>query len=164
MILSVRSGYEERIIPEEIREEAWVREHSGFSGKEYDAASRFFAHYGLEFPSTPIMHPEFQRPLFLKMLCEGLQKRGDKQFPLGSIGVTEIFERYLQASNDRISKEIDYDIRDNKVRDSLRAIAQRMAETLRNLPRQEAETIANNSCQIAPSANRSTVSCSPKGY
>lgn len=117
--------------------------HHGFSGKEYEAASRFFAYYGLEFPSAPIMHPEFQRPLFLKMLCEGLQREGYKQFPLGSMGITEIFGRYLQVVNDQIAEKIDYDKQDNKVRDALYAVAQRIAETLRNLSRQEAETIAN---------------------
>ena len=150
VILSVRSGYEEDIIPEEIREWAWVRKHPGFSGQEYDAAARFFSHYGLAFPSTPIMHPEFQRPLFLKMLCEGLQGSGVKQFPLGSIGLTEIFERYLAAANTRIAEKIDYDKHDNNVREALQAIAQRMAETLRMtehgtryLPKKDAETIAD---------------------
>lgn len=150
VILSVRSGYEEDIIPEEIREGAWVRKHPGFSGQEYDAAVRFFSHYGLAFPSTPIMHPEFQRPLFLKMLCEGLQGSGVKQFPLGSIGLTEIFEHYLAAANTRIAEKIDYDKHDNNVREALQAIAQRMAETLRitehgtrYLPKKDAETIAN---------------------
>ena len=150
VILSIRSGYEEDIIPEAIREGAWVRKHPGFSGQEYDAAARFFSHYGLAFPSTPIMHPEFQRPLFLKMLCEGLQGSGVKQFPLGSIGLTEIFERYLEAANTRIAEKIDYDKQDNNVRDALHTIAHRMAETLcmkghgtRYLPKKYAETIAN---------------------
>ena len=73
VVLSVRSSYEEAVIPENVRDKAAIVTHHGFTGHEFDATRTFFAHYGLESPSTPILQPEFSNPLFLKAICEGLQ-------------------------------------------------------------------------------------------
>lgn len=146
VVLSVRSGYEEQIIPDNIRESAARIAHSGFSGQEYDAASRFFAHYELEFASAPIMHPEFQNPLFLKMLCESLHAKGEKRVPLGSIGVTEIFDAYLDSVNERIAApdKADYNQNDRNVHEALKAFAARMMGMgTVGLPRKDAESTVN---------------------
>ena len=54
VILSVRSSYEETVIPESVRAKAAIVTHHGFDGHEFDATRTFFAHHGLESPSTPI--------------------------------------------------------------------------------------------------------------
>ena len=41
VILSIRTGYETRIIPQEVFAEAYTIEHPGFFGHEYDALSSF---------------------------------------------------------------------------------------------------------------------------
>ena len=83
VLLSVRSTYEEVVIPEGIRQQAVSVTHKGFADQEYDAARKFFTYFGLEFPSTPILQPEFQNPLLLKTLCRGLKDRGQEKAPKG---------------------------------------------------------------------------------
>ena len=53
VILSVRSSYEEAVIPENVRDKAAIVTHNGFTGHEFDATRIFFAYYGLESPSNP---------------------------------------------------------------------------------------------------------------
>ena len=76
VVLAVRSSYEEFVIPPKVFERACALMHEGFTDREYDACKTFFMYYGLELPSTPLLTPEFQNPLFLKTLCFGLSKNG----------------------------------------------------------------------------------------
>ena len=78
VVLSVRSFYEEIIIPESVRNQAIRKTHHGFAGHEYDAVEMFFRNYGLELPSTPLLSPEFSNPLFLSILCKALMDAKDK--------------------------------------------------------------------------------------
>ena len=90
VVLSIRSSYD-GLIPEAVREHAVVATHQGFGDRSYDAMRTFFTHYGLELPSTPLISPEFDNPLFLKTLCLGLQGQGATRLPHGIHGITEIF-------------------------------------------------------------------------
>jgi hypothetical protein len=128
VLLSVRSTYQDAVIPEQVRESAVLIEHHGFSDREYDAARQFFAHYGLEFPSAPILHPEFSKPLFLKTICEALSGTEEKRLPRGLQGVSTIFDLYLNAINRRVAQRIDYDLDDNLVRDALELFAIRLLD------------------------------------
>ena len=47
VVLSVRSSYEETVIPQDVRERAVSVIHHGFSGQEYNAVKTFFDHHGL---------------------------------------------------------------------------------------------------------------------
>ena len=147
VILSVRSSYEETLIPKNVRDQSAVITHHGFTGHELDAARIFFAHYGLELPSTPILQPEFSNPLFLKAICEGLQGRGERRLPKGFHGITAVFDLYLKAIHERLwnPESLDYDPNSNLVRQALERLAERLAEhETRRLPRSEAQTIVNN--------------------
>ncbi len=147
VVISVRSSYEEFVIPEDVRERAVSVVHHGFRGHEYDAVKTFFAYYGLEFPSTPILQPEFSTPLFLKTLCEGLQESGERRIPRGFHGITAVFDLYLKAINARLAEPeaLDYDYRDNLVRQALERIAERMSEDeTRWLQRSEAQRVVNS--------------------
>ena len=147
VVLSVRSSYEETIIPKSVRDRATVVTHHGFTGHEFDATRIFFAHYGLEAPSTPILQPEFSNPLFLKAICEGLQGRGERRLPKGFHGITAVFDLYLKAIHERLWKpeSLHYDPKSNLVRQALERLAERLAEyETRRLPRSEAQTIVNN--------------------
>ena len=146
-VLSIRSSYEETVIPKNVRDKAAVVTHYGFTGHEFDATRTFFAHYGLESPSTPILQPEFSNPLFLKAICEGLQGRGERRLPKGFHGITAVFDLYLKAIHERLWKpeSLDYDPNSNLVRQALERLAERLAEyESRRLPRSEAQTIVNN--------------------
>lgn len=147
VVLSVRSSYEETIIPKSVRDGATVVTHYGFTGHEFDATRIFLAHYGLEAPSTPILQPEFGNPLFLKAICEGLQGKGERRLPKGFHGITAVFDLYLKAIHERLWKteSLDYDPKSNLVRQALERLAEQLAEyETRRLPRSEAQTIVNN--------------------
>ena len=147
VVISVRSSYEEVVIPEDVRNRAAAVVHHGFSGHEYNAVKTIFAYYGLEFPSTPILQPEFRNPLFLKTLCKGLQESGESRIPRGFHGITAVFNLYLKTVNARLAgtEALDYDNRDNLVRQALERIAERMSEDeTRWLQRSETQRVVNS--------------------
>ena len=123
VVLSVRSSYEDVIIPSEVRDRALLVTHHGFREHEYDATKTFFVHYGLELPSTPLLAPEFQNPLFLKTLCRGLNEQGHQRLPRGFHGISAVFNLYLNAVNVRLAEQLGYDARTPLVRRAVDAIA-----------------------------------------
>ena len=146
VVLSVRSSYEEYVIPEDERQRAVSVTHYGFDDHEYNAVKTFFEHYGLEFPSAPVLQPEFRNPLFLKTLCEGLRESGERRIPKGFHGITAAFDLYLKSINARLAKPeaLDYDSRDNLAREGLERIAECLTEEeTRWLLRSEARTVVD---------------------
>ena len=81
VLLSVRTTYEEYVIPEKVRVGSASLVHRGFEGHEYEAARKFFEHYGIEFQSAPVLTPEYKNPLYLKTICRGLQFKGETRMP-----------------------------------------------------------------------------------
>ena len=144
VVLSVRSSYADLVIPEDVRTAAVVVEHHGFSSNTYDAVRAYFDYYGIELPSAPILHPEYDNPLFLKVLCEGLRDSGDRRLPRGSQGISDVFKRYLNGLNERIAKDLDFNPADNRVSQALMIIAGLFAERdTRLAARSEIENLVN---------------------
>ena len=144
VLLSVRSTYTNKLVPDHVRQDAVVVEHRGFQGNEYDAIEIYCDYYGLEFPSIPILHPEFSNPLFLKTICRGLRDTGKRRLPTGFQGISALFDLYLDAVNRRVAGCIDYDEADNLVQQALSKIATRMLETeRREVPRRDAKVIVD---------------------
>lgn len=104
-ILAVRTGFEDYVLPENVRTRAVERVHHGFFGHEFDAVSEFCRHYQIDLPSTPLLSPEFQNPLFLKTLCQGLRAKGECRLPKGGAGISKVFEVHLDAVNCKLAKE-----------------------------------------------------------
>lgn len=129
VVMSVRSSYEDSIVPEQVRDRAIDITHRGFLEQEYDAIRTFFVHYNLELPSTPLLNPEFGNPLFLKTLCQGLRKLGKSRIPRGLHGITAVFELYLKAVNEQLAQQLGYDPRVPFVRQALDAVATVMANS-----------------------------------
>lgn len=129
VVLSVRTSYEDAIIPAEVRDRALLVTHYGFREHEYDATKTFFVHYGLELPSTPLLAPEFQNPLFLKTLCHGLRAQGHQRLPRGFHGISAVFNLYLDSVNVRLAQQLGYDARTPLVRRAVDALAAAMLET-----------------------------------
>jgi len=123
VVLSVRTSYEDAVIPEDVRNRAVLVTHHGFHGHEYDATKTFFIHYGLELPSTPLLAPEFQNPLFLKTLCRGLNAQGYRRLPRGFHGISAVFNLYLDAVNTRLAEQLGYNVRTPLVRQAVDAFA-----------------------------------------
>jgi hypothetical protein len=144
VVLSVRSSYEKLVIPEAIHKRAAVTTHHGFADHEYDATRTFFLHYGLEFPSTPLIAPEFHNPLFLKTLCVGLHETGQKRLPRGFKGINAVFDLYLTAINRRLSLLLDYDVGAQLVRQALELVAKSfLGPDQRWLTQEKAASVVN---------------------
>ena len=145
VVLSVRTAYEEVVIPGDVRERATSVTHHGFEGYEYDAAQSFFAHYDLEFPSSPVLHPEYGNPLYLKTICEGLSRAGETRLPRGFHGITSAFNLYLDAVNKQLADTLDYNPQNNLVRKALSGVARQFLETRQRwLPREQVETLVDD--------------------
>ncbi len=129
VLLSVRTSYEETLIPEEIRARAITVIHQGFTDYEYDATRTFFTHYNLELPSTPLLSPEFSNPLFLKTLCRGLNAKGEHRLPRGFFGFSAIFNLYLNSTNDRLAQLLGFNPKHFLVQQALEKIAEAMVDT-----------------------------------
>lgn len=144
VVFSVRSSYEEIIIPENVRAQAVFVTHQGFKGQESDAMRTFFLYYGIELPSTPLLAPEYHNPLYLKTLCEGLHKSEMQRLPRGINGITATFDLYLDAINKKLAKELDFHPKKHLVHRALETFAKAMVNSgERWLPLEKAEEIVN---------------------
>jgi hypothetical protein len=132
LVLSVRASYEKVLIPEEVynSQEAIRVLHTGFSDVEYEASKLFFENYNILQPSVPLLHPEFQNPLFLKLFCEGLNKAGMTVIPDGLEGITKIIDFYLFTINVRLSNpcRLDYTSKLNLVQKAIHAVVSKQVE------------------------------------
>jgi hypothetical protein len=127
VLLSVRSSYEQIIVPENVRSRSVSVVHRGFEEHEYDATKTFFVHYNLELPSTPLLAPEFQNPLFLKTLCQGLSGSGQRRLPRGFQGISFVFELHLGAINNRLATILDFNPKSALVMRALSTLAAQLA-------------------------------------
>ena len=121
VVLSIRSSYDQ-LIPVSVRENAVVATHRGFGERSYDAMRTYFKHHGLELPSTPMIAPEFDNPLFLKTLCAGLEGQGATRLRQGINGITAIFEIYISSINRRIAEKLALPEWNRVAEKSLRAL------------------------------------------
>jgi len=105
LVLSIRSSYFDLIVPEKLLNDNLLVniKHTGFSGHEYQASNQFFKHYKIEQPNFPLMHPEFQNPLFLKIFCEGLENKGLNQIPKGMEGITSIIHFFIESIESKLT-------------------------------------------------------------
>ena len=144
-ILSVRSTYERAIIHEHIGNRATSVTHFGFRGHEYEATRIFFEHHGIEFHSTPILHPEFANPLYMKTICHVLQSTGQTRLPRGRQGITTVLHSFIDVTNEQLAGRLDYDPKENLVSFALQRLAERFLETGHNwLIREDAAWVVND--------------------
>lgn len=140
---SVRTSYEDIVIPNGFRPEKLVREtHVGFAGHEYQGARTFFDFFDIEFPGMPLLVPEFQNPLFLRLLCQGVRNRGLTRVPSRLQGSTSIFKFLLESINDKLAKPdvLDFDSRSLVVQKAVEELAEMMADGGKTwLEREEAQ-------------------------
>lgn len=107
LVLSIRSSYFNLIVPESVFKEglAIPITHFGFDGVEYNASKLFFENYNIVQPSIPLLHPEFSNPLFLKLFCEGLQKKGLTNIPDGYEGISNIIKFFLEGIEVKLTEK-----------------------------------------------------------
>ena len=114
---------------------------------------RYCEQFDLEFPTTPLLRPEFDNPLFLKTMCEGLHSTGQRRFPVGSEGITRVFDRYLDGINASVAGLLDLDPQARTVNRALAQLATSLSERgTRWLPRGEAQSLVD---EFAPASGYS---------
>ncbi len=144
VVLSVRTPYLKRVVTRQVLESARVLTHHGFEESTYAAVRRYCEQFDLEFPTTPLLRPEFDNPLFLKTLCESLHSTGKRRFPVGAEGITQIFDRYLDGVNAKAAESLGLDPLKATVRQALDSLAAALAEReTRWVPRSDAQSIVN---------------------
>lgn len=109
LVISVRSSYFDSMIPKELFDKnlAILITHYGFEGQEYIASKIFFEYYNIEQPTIPLLHPEFSNPLFLKLFCEGLQKKGLVRVPEGYEGILNIIKFFIEGIEDKLIQKYE---------------------------------------------------------
>ncbi len=153
VVLSVRTPYMEYVVPDEVRESAHEVAHQGFADDTYAAVERFCEFYGLDFPATPLLRPEFDNPLFLKTLCEGLQHSAISRIPVGAEGIDAVFNRYVGKVEAELAKRLDFDPQDQIVTGALDAVAMEIVEQgTRWLPKKRVQELVD---PLAPSSGYS---------
>jgi hypothetical protein len=126
--VTVRTSYEDLVIPANLPGDTFAKEeHRGFTDIEYQAVQIFFAHYGIK-QFVPLLTPEFRNPLFLKLLCEGLKNKGLTAIPAGLQGLTAIFEFFVDSVNERISKRLNIDPKEQIVSKAVQKISSMMPD------------------------------------
>lgn len=130
VVFSVRTSYENIIIPESLIEnkELVKVEHKGFENYEYEASKLFFENYEIIQPRIPLLDPEFSNPLFLKLFCEGLFRKGLKEIPDGYEGISVILNFYLESINLIVSIKHNIPIELNLIQKVAVLIASQIAE------------------------------------
>jgi hypothetical protein len=111
VVLSIRRTYLDACIPGHLSDKQLLSlEHHGFAENVIDAVGAFFDHYKIVLPAAPILDPEFQNPLFLKIFCQSLFNRGEKIVPKGMTGMNAIFASFIDSIDGKLSKSdlLDY--------------------------------------------------------
>ncbi|KKL71686.1 hypothetical protein LCGC14_2092430, partial [marine sediment metagenome] len=132
IVVSIRQSYLNYIIPAHLLNDSdlvSVAFHQGFKGVEYEAFQKFFTYYKIDYPSVPLLNPEFLNPLFLKLLCEGLCNLKIKQFPRDFHNITKIYETFVNSIDKKLSRKkyLDYNLNERIVWKSVNLLAGVMA-------------------------------------
>ncbi|WKZ14395.1 MAG: ATP-binding protein [Candidatus Jettenia caeni] len=151
LCVACRSTYYDSVIPERLQIPKVI--HTGFEGIEFNACFEFFKWYTLEFPSTPLMQPEFTNPLFLKLVCESLHDSGVTKLPEKEYGISKVIHDVLSAKNKKIAKMLDYNPNELLVQKAVDALVAILIQKQSMwLEWNETKNIVD---QIRPSINRS---------
>jgi len=150
LVLTIRTSYKNLIFPEEEMSNLDIVQHHhyGFRNIEYEASKLFFDNYKIELPNVPLLHPEFQNPLFLRLFCEGISKAGLTRIPDGLQGITSIINFFIKNVNIVLSKpkRVGYSDSLNLVQKSIYALIKcKVDNQLRYIPYELAHEVVNES-------------------
>jgi len=151
LVISCRSTYCRYMLPDSVDENCLVQiHHQGFQGFEHRAAEKYLSAQGISKPSTPILAPEFSNPLFLKTCCKALRISGQRSFPKGLSGLTQLFEFYLESVENTIAVKKQYSPAEKIVQNALLRFSSRLyPDHLSGIPIGDARELINE-FDIAP--------------
>lgn len=104
-------------------------EHTGFEGVEFEAVSEYAAFYGLEPPTSPPIHGEFDNPLYLRLICEALKNNNRLSLDQATMGLDELTHMVLDNANNIVSDRIDASPSDRVVHQAMHALASAIADS-----------------------------------
>jgi hypothetical protein len=126
LLLTARTHYVSQVLPPGLIIPRF--EHTGFEGVEFEAVSEYAAFYGLEPPTSPPIHGEFDNPLYLRLVCEALHSNGRLSLDQANIGLGELAKMVLDNANDGVSNRIDASTSDQVVHRAMHALAGAVAD------------------------------------
>ena len=142
LLLTARTHYVRQLIPRELSLARF--EHTGFEGVEFEAVSEYAAHYGLEPPTAPPIHGEFDNPLYLRLVCEAFKAHSRLSLDQANVGLNELTKMVLDNANHIISDHIDAPPSDQIVHQAMHSLAAATANKAGEmLSRQDAQAVLN---------------------
>lgn len=107
LVITVRKDFLRVIFEKELIEKYGVTEieHKGFGKLTNEAIQLFFEHYGISLKVMPYFPDEFSNPLFLRLFCEGYDKRSQKT---AQVSTKEIYRSYIDAVNSKMAEKYQY--------------------------------------------------------
>lgn len=107
LVITVRKDFLRVIFDQELIEKYGVTEieHKGFGKLTNEAVQLFFEHYGISLKVMPYFPDEFSNPLFLRLFCEGYDKRRQKA---ALVSTEEIYRSYIEAVNSKMAEKFQY--------------------------------------------------------
>ena len=110
VIVSCRSTYVDYIIPKDLPEDKLFRiEHQGFAHNGGDAIKDYLIKRQISHVTTPQPIREFENPLFLKIYCDFLDKKGESEIPKGFSGISSLFDVYKKTLVDSVNTRLQLD-------------------------------------------------------
>jgi len=124
-VFSIRDEFLPYVVPEGAQAKMSRLVHEGLGASGPRAVRTYFAHHGLDMPSSPLVGPEYSNPLFLRLLCEGLVGAGAKKLPTGWTGLRQAHDLYVRSLDRRLSElhHFSYDPALKVAERSARAVA-----------------------------------------
>ncbi|WP_340539961.1 ATP-binding protein [Nocardioides sp. GXZ039] len=126
LLLTARTHYVGQVIPHSVTVPKF--EHTGFEGVEFEAVSEYAAFYGLEPPTSPPIHGEFDNPLYLRLVCEALKGAAKLSLDQAVMGLDELTTMVLDNANAVISDRIDAPPSDRVAHEAMRSLASAIAD------------------------------------
>lgn len=126
LLLTARTHYVNQVLPPGMSIPRF--EHTGFEGVEFEAVSEYAAFYGLEPPTSPPIHGEFDNPLYLRLVCEALQSDGRLSLDQANMGLGELTKMVLDHANEAVSNRIDASVSDQIVHRAMHDLAGAIAD------------------------------------
>ena len=126
LLLTARTHYVGQVLPTGLDLPRF--EHTGFEGVEFEAVSEYADFYGLEAPTSPPIHGEFDNPLYLRLVCEALRSDSRLSLDQANMGLDELAKMVLDNANGIVSDRIDASPSDRVVHRSMNALATAIAD------------------------------------
>ena len=121
LVMTIRSEYLRHLFIEnkELKNEFLRVHHGGFRHIRYEAIKKYFAFYNIEYMEMPFENSEFENPLFLRLFCEAYQ---GESVNLTGIDLKDVYDKYLEKINERISDKCEVNYRYKIVQKIIRNI------------------------------------------